>query len=149
MTHRIFACTSRRAGFALCLSILLPACAQTSIVADAPATPASLQGTAWQLAVAADAPIPRLQFTNAAEVAGSSGCNSFSGPLAMTGDEVRMGPLASTKRMCLGQPQETEKRFMNALEQTRKLVLKANRLQLLNAQGQLLLTLDAAAFKSP
>jgi heat shock protein HslJ len=52
-----------------------------------------------------------------ARVAGSSGCNRFSGPVAREGERLRFGPLVSTKMACaepaLGRQ---ELAFMRGLE---------------------------------
>jgi heat shock protein HslJ len=39
----------------------------------------------------------------------------LSGAWRMQGDEVRVGPLVTTKRFCVGEPGEVEKRFLAAL----------------------------------
>lgn len=132
-----------------CLAALLPACAQVAPQsgAAANATPESLQGSAWQMQVAEGAPIPQVQFVNPERVTGTTGCNTFNGPLAVVSGGVKLGPLASTKRMCLGEPHETEKRFLAALKETRTLQRLNNQLQLLDGQGRVLLILNSAEMK--
>lgn len=132
-----------------CLAALLPACAPVApqSSAAAQATPESLQGSAWQMPVADGAPIPRVQFVNPERVTGTTGCNTFNGPLTVVNGQLKLGPLASTKRMCLGDPHETERRFLAALEETRTLQRVNNQLQLLDGQGKVLLVLNAAEMK--
>lgn len=48
-------------------------------------------------------------------VAGSSGCNRFMGPYQLTGDGVRLGPLAGTRRACLGAGDAVEGRVLKHL----------------------------------
>ncbi len=89
--------------FALCLALALGACVRL------PVSTASLDGTEWTLQVAetpkgalapeTDAP-PLLRFEGD-QVAGSDGCNQFSGTAQMTDEgSIAVGPLASTKRAC-------------------------------------------------
>ena len=79
---------------------------------------ASFIGTRW-IGVAeagADArTLPRLEFIEGGHVAGFTGCNMLSGVWKQEGDVARMGPLATTKRLCVGPEGETEKRFLAAL----------------------------------
>ena len=90
--------------------------------ADAPATSAApaggIVGTRWVGIVGAGADprtLPRLEFVSASRLSGYTGCNMLSGAWKMEGDEVRIGALAMTKRLCLGAEGETEKRFLAAL----------------------------------
>ena len=80
----------------------------------------TVAGTRW-LGEVADGidprAVPRLEFVREGRVSGYTGCNLFSGTWKMEGDEVRVGALASTKRLCLGPEGETEKRVLAALAQ--------------------------------
>lgn len=80
--------------------------------------PASLAGTRWVGVVGGGADprtLPRLEFVREGRLAGYTGCNMLSGEWKMEGDEVRVGPLVMTKRLCLGPEGEVEKRFLAAL----------------------------------
>ena len=110
--------------------LLLAACAdapRSPVRADsAPATPAAaspapargIAGTRWVGIVADGADHrtrPRLEFVREGRLSGYTGCNMFSGAWKMEGEEVRVGALVMTKRMCLGPEGEVEKRFLAAL----------------------------------
>jgi len=97
-------------------TLLLGACA---VVPQSPAAsaPASLAGTRWVGVVSGADPrtLPRLEFVREGRVAGYTGCNMLSGAWKMEEGEVRIGPLVTTKRLCLGPEGEVEKRFLAAL----------------------------------
>lgn len=89
---------------------------------------ASLAGTSW---VATDlAPVagsadqrratPSLKFISLTQVAGHGGCNGYSGKAEIEGDALRLGPLASTRKLCPGPAMEVETAFFKALEHVRK-----------------------------
>ena len=108
--------------------LVLAACADapgSPVRADsattAPASPAparGIAGTRWVGIVADGADHhtrPRLEFVREGRLSGYTGCNMFSGAWKMEGEEVRVGALVMTKRMCLGPEGEVEKRFLAAL----------------------------------
>lgn len=75
-------------------------------------------GTRWVGVVEAGidaAAAPRLEFLDGGRVAGFTGCNMLSGAWRMEGTELRLGSIATTKRMCLGPAGEIEKRLVAAL----------------------------------
>jgi heat shock protein HslJ len=95
----------------LCLNLLLLcSCASSNkTTANPPKTSASTQislnGTEWVLADLADTPaLPggkaSLAFPEAGRVAGNGSCNRFTGTVTITGDQLKMGPLASTRMAC-------------------------------------------------
>jgi heat shock protein HslJ len=49
------------------------------------------------------------------QIAGSGGCNTFTGPYLLTGRELRIGPLASTQRACEPPVMDQETRLLAAL----------------------------------
>ena len=72
-------------------------------------------GTRW-VADGADArTAPRLEFLEGGRVAGFTGCNMLSGAWRMEGGELRLGNVATTKRMCAGPEGEIEKRLLAAI----------------------------------
>ena len=87
-----------------------------------------LAGSAWTLisfetdtgviAAAQEAPAT-LVFSAAGEqdsrLSGSGGCNRYTGSYTLTGDRLRLGPLASTRMMCDAVRMEQEDRFFQAL----------------------------------
>lgn len=110
--------TGRRPGANLVLAaaLLLFACAQMS----ASDPPRQLAGTRWLArtidggGVVAGAE-PTLEFAGADRVAGSAGCNRYAGAALVSGNAVRVGPLASTRMACVPERMAQEDRFLAAL----------------------------------
>ena len=103
---------------ALALAVLAACAGAPSPSAAAPAQPASIVGTHWVGIVGKDVDphtLPRLEFVSEGRFTGYTGCNLFSGAWKMQGAAVRVGGLAMTKRLCLGEAGEVEKRFLAAL----------------------------------
>ncbi len=72
----------------------------------AAATQISLPGTEWVLTDLAGTPaLPggkaTLAFPEAGRVAGNGSCNRFTGSVVISGDTLKMGPLASTRMACI------------------------------------------------
>lgn len=105
-----------------------------------PVTPA-LAGTEWT-AFAVDGkaevvnPKPKLRWLTADKVAGTGGCNGFTGPSVAGPDSLRLGPLASTGRACLSMPGSQEDLFFKALELTRKAKVERDQLVLMDESGK-------------
>ena len=118
-------------GFLPLVALALGACAnapQAEAPSRAPAAapvaaPLSLTGTRW-IGVVEGSPdprsLPRLEFITSERVAGYTGCNMMSGGWRMEGGAVRVGPLVSTKRACVGPESEIERRVVAALAGTVK-----------------------------
>ena len=118
-------------GFLPLVALALGACAgapqaeaPSRAAAEAPAAaPLSLTGTRW-IGVVEGSPdprsLPRLEFITSERVAGYTGCNMMSGGWRMEGGAVRVGPLVSTKRACVGPESEIERRVVAALAGTVK-----------------------------
>ncbi len=103
-------------------------------VAPAPAastSPASsLAGTRWKGVVESgvdEAATPWLEFVEG-RVAGYTGCNMLSGTWRMEGGEIRMGPMATTKRGCQGAGGEVEKRVLSAMNERARITREGGRL---------------------
>ena len=116
------------------LVTLLGACAQ------APAQP-DLSDTRWQ---GDGQPPTQLRLDANGQASGFGGCNRFSGRWRIDGGRLRLGPLAATRMMCLTPGGEQEGPFLASLEATRSARLEGGRLLLLDAQGQVLQTLQPA-----
>ena len=71
---------------------------------------------------------------NGDKVSGSGGCNRYSGPAVIKGENARFGPLASTRMAC--EHLDIEQAFFNALEGVRTYSADDERLILLAADGQ-------------
>ena len=84
----------------------------------APVAPATLLGTRW-VGVVAGSPdprtLPRLEFVTPERVTGFTGCNLLNGGWSVEGAEIRVGPLAMTKRACAGPEGDVESRVVKTL----------------------------------
>jgi heat shock protein HslJ len=72
-------------------------------------------------------------------VAGSGGCNQFSGGYTLEGDGLAIGPVASTRKACL-EPEgvgEQEAAYLAALARVTTWSFREERLQLRAADGAL------------
>ncbi|HZZ91414.1 MAG TPA: META domain-containing protein [Usitatibacter sp.] len=90
----------------------------------------SLAGTRWTGVVEGTPDpriLPRLEFTPG-RVAGFTGCNMLSGTWRVENGELHVGPLATTKRMCLGPAGDIEKRFLAALGAASRVTREGDRL---------------------
>ena len=102
---------------ALALAACATAPAPPAAAEPAPAAPATLAGTRWVGVVAGDPDprtLPRLEFLGGGRITGYTGCNMLNGAWRMEGGEMRLGPLVTTKRACLGPEGDAEQRFLAA-----------------------------------
>jgi heat shock protein HslJ len=79
-------------------------------------------------------------------VAGSAGCNRYSGAYAVESESLSFGPAAATRRMC-AEPErvmEQESEFLAALGTVASWSVQAERLQLRTAEGSLAIDLVSA-----
>lgn len=124
------------AVMSLTLSILLLSCTadRRPTRATAPATVAAatagaagkletfnLVGTEWQLEDLAGSGVveggrPTLAFPAADKVSGNGSCNQFSGPLQIKGNEIRLGPLGSTRMACPEPSMTQETKYLAGLQ---------------------------------
>lgn len=130
------------------LVILLPACASAPAL-DAPVTPllntywrlSSLGSTAVQAGAAQREPHLSLQEQDH-RVAGSLGCNAMNGSYALDGEHLAFGPMISTRMACV-KGMDIEHGFTDALRGSASWKIKASRLELYDAGGQLLAGFEA------
>ena len=103
---------------AIFLTVLFVAgCAVTTRVATM-----DLPGSTWELvamdgeALAGDA-VPTLAFDEQGAVSGSTGCNTFSGEVAIDGNALSFGPLVTTRMACADPAANArEAAFLSAME---------------------------------
>ena len=112
--------------------LALPAC----MITERQAT-TDLPGTAWVLvdldgAEPVEGAVPTLEFGDDDTVSGWSGCNSFSGEVAIDGNELSFGPLATTRMACVD-PAAAEQ------ETTFLLTLEAAESYTIDSEGRLVL----------
>src|SRR6185369_13077272 len=93
-----------------------PGAAPTSAAPAAAAPSSSLVGTRWKGVVdgADEGTTPWLEFAEG-RIQGYTGCNMLSGPWHMEANQLRIGPLATTKRACAGPGGEIERRLLSAM----------------------------------
>ena len=101
----------------LVTAFFVAGCAVTTRVATM-----DLPGTTWELvamdgaAVAGDA-VPTLAFDEQGAVSGSTGCNTFSGEVAIDGNALSFGPLVTTRMACADPAANAqEEAFLSAME---------------------------------
>jgi heat shock protein HslJ len=103
-----------------------------------------LEGTDWRLVELGGRPsrpagggAPNLRL-NASEkrAGGNTGCNSFGGPYELSGESLRFGALASTRRACVDEElNRQESAYMRALDETRTWRITGNTLVLSGESG--------------
>src|SRR5580704_14179425 len=117
------------AGMALMLVLSCVCCfAQTSpqkisatVVAIGTGAPFSLSGSEWVLEdLGGHGVIDRVQatlsFPETGKVGGNGSCNRFFGPLEMSGDHIKIGPLGSTRMACPEAVMKQETKYLAALQ---------------------------------
>ena len=81
------------------------------------------------------------------QVTGSASCNSFTGSYEMSGDSLKFGLLATTRRACIEALDEQEQRFLATVPSVAQWAIEYGLLVLSDAKGQELLR--AARHVSP
>ncbi len=72
-------------------------------------------------------------------LSGNSGCNNYNGPYTVTGSQVKIGPLASTRMACNDPAgvMEQESQFLAAMQTAATYKIEATTLELRTAEGAL------------
>ncbi len=91
--------------------------------------PVSLVGSEWLLEDLGDQGVidtiqATLTFPEAGRVAGNGSCNRFFGPAEMSGDTIKLGPLASSRMACPEAVMNQEKKYLDALQAAERLEQK-------------------------
>ena len=88
-----------------------------------------------------DNPRTTVSFDQAGRVSGSGGCNRYGGPVEVSGETIRFGPLASTRMACSPAISDQEERFFAALRSATRFVVTAeDKLVLYDATGEAIVT---------
>lgn len=85
-----------------------------------------------------------MEFSADGRVAGSAGCNRYTGSFSQDGKELGFGPTAATRRMCV-EPEgvmEQEQQFLEALETVATARQEADRLELRTGDDALAVSLQ-------
>ena len=78
-------------------------------------------------------------------VSGFSGCNTFTGGYEVTGENIKIGPLASTRMACIEQEvSDQEAQYLAALELAQTFAVTGSRLDLFREGGTFAATLEKA-----
>jgi heat shock protein HslJ len=125
--------------------------------AGSPATPpaqgGSLEGTEWRLThhrapdghlVPVPAGILASAVFDAGVVSGSTGCNRYHGSYEVVGPAISLGPVASTLMACEPARDAVERAFTSALAGTVAHAVAGETLELLDADGRVVLRFRAA-----
>jgi heat shock protein HslJ len=112
-----------------------------------------LAGTAWQVtgynngrqavvSALADTTLS-MAFSADGKVSGSAGCNNYSAAYTLAGPVLRIGPAATTRKMCGAPPNimEQEQQFLAALATVASVRQEGGRLELRTASGALAVSL--------
>ncbi len=123
MTHDLF-----NPSLLFSLALLVSACSTTPA---AEPTPPPLVGSSWLVEdIDGRGVLDRLQstlsFENSLRVAGRGGCNRYFGNYTLVDSELEFGPLGSTMMACPEAVMDQERRFLQALESTRRYRLDAD-----------------------
>jgi heat shock protein HslJ len=82
------------------------------------------------------------KFSNDGTISGSTGCNDFHGDYTLEGKKLHIGPLAATKKACpTTEATKQEAGYLAALESATRIDQVGPQLTLLNAKGQMAVTL--------
>jgi len=113
------------------------------------AVSALLQGTLWKLDTYHNssgeqaAVLPDTEITlelQDGQVGGSAGCNHYFAAYQLAGDQLTLGPVASTEMACSQDIDMQEVQYLGALAQVVSYRISGEQLQLLNQAGSTLLT---------
>jgi heat shock protein HslJ len=106
--------------------------------APADSAPPALAGTRWSAVVDASTDrrsVPRLEFVGEGRLTGFTGCNLLDGTWRLAGGQALLGPVATTKRLCLGPAGEMEIRVQGVLVDGTRITREGAKLVLVGAQG--------------
>jgi heat shock protein HslJ len=118
-------------------------------IASYKATSQDLSGTSWQVigynngkqavtSVIAGTEM-YIDFGKDGSITGGAGCNTYSGPYTVTGNQIQIGPLASTMMACGDPPgiMEQEQQYLAALGTAATYQIEGNVLELRTSDGAL------------
>ncbi len=98
-----------------------------------------LAGSEWGTGVAVDQ--RSVQFGADGRAFGNAGCNTFMGSYAADGVNLKLGPLATTRKMCGEMRMAHEKVWLDMLQRIDSYRLNDDRLQLMDAGNKEIITL--------
>jgi heat shock protein HslJ len=131
---------------------LLAACGSSDDDVDASAASDGppLEGTNWILSDTTDLGASLEGVTVSARfedgtVAGTGGCNNYTGPYEVDGEDLTIGPDIASTQMACGEPQTAvEQAYLAALPEVASFAIADDQLTLSNGDGDALLVYDAS-----
>jgi len=128
------------------LAVVVSSCAHVS--KDTTTSPSlSLSGTTWRIVEAggtavADPDETEFQLHSSGSLEGSTGCNDFTGSAKVTGTNLEISPLATTRKACEPPLQSQETAILSALQSVRSFgPAEGGQVNLLDANGQIVIRL--------
>ncbi len=73
------------------------------------------------------------------KLSGNAGCNSYSGTPEISGEAITIGPMAMTRMACLPAVDGQERRFLDALGETKSYRIEGDLLYFLDGEGKILI----------
>jgi heat shock protein HslJ len=102
--------------------------------------PEPITGTNWKalkiFGSAADAADSQLNITNDGTINGNTGCNNYQGPIEIKGATMKVGLLATTRKMCEPAVSGQERAFLEALAAARTWMRTGGTLLLLDENSK-------------
>ena len=107
-------------------------------------TGGTIEGTTWKLTsydvAGTSTPVPADVFVDArfaaGQVAGSSGCNVYSGSATVSGSTLKVGPLVGTKMACQGPSGDVETAYLALLGKATSFTATADALTIYDPDGK-------------
>ncbi|HEV7284287.1 MAG TPA: META domain-containing protein, partial [Kaistia sp.] len=72
------------------------------------------------------------------KISGSGGCNRYFGTVTVESGKIKVGPLGATQMACVPAQMDQERKFLDALSNTRGYRIEGSKLTLLDANGKTL-----------
>jgi len=107
-----------------------------------PGPAASLKGTEWLAEdIGGNSVLDIVQSTlsieGAGKISGSGGCNRYFGTVTLdAAGKIKVGPLGATQMACVPAQMDQERKFLDALSNTRAYRIEGSKLTLLDANGK-------------
>jgi heat shock protein HslJ len=112
----------------LTLGLLLAACVSTesAMPGETAGAPANVVGSEWQLrelggVKAIPSPEATLAFLDGTRASGSGTCNRFTATYELSGNSIKFGPIASTRRACPPEIAGQEERYFASLQNAERI----------------------------
>ncbi len=115
----------------------IAACAKVASNAINNADLKTLAGSEWGPMDGSDRFV---KFARKGELTGYGGCNQFFGQYEENGTRLIVGPLASTKKACMGDAMASETAFLRAIQNAHQFSGTRLELNLLDADGETIAT---------